>query len=180
MCMEKELPNVISFTYICVTVRKISTMEWCYRRCNDKGTSAIEKRYKEKGKVLTCLWRSRLVRKTPHRRDHQPENLPEHQSALKWGQREVQSGSTPSGHTAELPSPVLPGLTGSFAHSVVRARKQLPYNVRGQYDFNMHSGIISTEFCCSACFPQLVCGVQRFSTTGQISFLEESSVPTLI
>jgi len=38
-----------------VTIRKINTLEWCYRRCNDKGTSAIEKRYKEKGKVLTCL-----------------------------------------------------------------------------------------------------------------------------
>ena len=97
-----------------VTIRKINTLEWCYRRCNDKGTSATEKCYKEKGKVLTCLWRSRLVRKTPHRRDHQPENLLEQQSALKWGQREAQSGSTPSGHTAELPSPVFPGLTRSF------------------------------------------------------------------
>lgn len=55
MCREKELPNVISFTYICVTVRKISTMEWCYRRCNDKGTKvqSIERCYEEKRKVLT-------------------------------------------------------------------------------------------------------------------------------
>jgi len=36
------------------------------------------------------------------------------QSAVKWGLREMQPGSTPSGHTAELPSPMLPGLTWSF------------------------------------------------------------------
>ena len=41
----------------------------------------------------------------------QKENLPQWQTALKWGLGEVQPGSTPSGHTAELPSPVLPGLT---------------------------------------------------------------------
>ena len=33
------------------------------------------------------------------------------QSALKWGLGEVQAGSTPPGHTAELPSPVLLWLT---------------------------------------------------------------------
>ena len=42
------------------------------------------------------------------------EIFPYGQSALKWGLREVQPGSTPSGHTAELPSPVLPGLTWFF------------------------------------------------------------------
>ena len=52
--------------------------------------------------------------KIPQGRDIQPETLPQWQSALKWGLREVQPGSTPSGHTAELPSPVLPGLTRSF------------------------------------------------------------------
>jgi len=41
----------------------------------------------------------------------QEEILPQWQSALKWGLGEVQPGSTPSDHTAELPSPVLPGLT---------------------------------------------------------------------
>jgi len=34
-------------------------------------------------------------------------------SAFNWGLRGVQPGSTPSSHTGELPSPVLPGLTGS-------------------------------------------------------------------
>jgi len=52
--------------------------------------------------------------KAPQRRDLQPKILPQWGSALKLGLREVQPGSTPSGHTAELPSPVLPGLTGSF------------------------------------------------------------------
>ena len=51
--------------------------------------------------------------KAPLERNLQ-EILPQWQPALKWGQREVQPGSTPSGHTAELPSPVLPGLTQSF------------------------------------------------------------------
>ncbi len=46
--------------------------------------------------------------------DLQRESLPPWQSALKWGLREVQPGSTPSSHTGELPSPVLPGLTGPF------------------------------------------------------------------
>jgi len=41
----------------------------------------------------------------------QTEILPQWQSALKWGLAEVQPGSTPSGHTAELPSPVLLQLT---------------------------------------------------------------------
>ena len=42
----------------------------------------------------------------------QKESLPQWQSALKWGGLgEVQPGSTPSCHTAELPSPVLPQLT---------------------------------------------------------------------
>ena len=43
--------------------------------------------------------------------DLQEETLPEWQSALKWSLGEVEPGSTPSGHTGELPSPVLPWLT---------------------------------------------------------------------
>ena len=57
--------------------------------------------------------RSRLTGKTPQEKDLPPE-IPQCQSTSKWGLREVQPGSTPSGHTAELPSPVLPGLTRSF------------------------------------------------------------------
>ena len=52
--------------------------------------------------------------KTPQGRDLPPETLPQWQSALKWDLREVQPGSTSSGHTDELPSSVLPGLTGPF------------------------------------------------------------------
>jgi len=52
-----------------------------------------------------------LQRKTPKRSNLQKETLPKGQSALKWGLGGVQPGSTLSSHTAELPSPVLPGLT---------------------------------------------------------------------
>ena len=39
------------------------------------------------------------------------EILSQWQSALKWGLGKVETGSTPSGHKGELPSPVLPQLT---------------------------------------------------------------------
>ena len=45
------------------------------------------------------------------RSDLWKEILPQWQSALKWGLGEVEPGSTPSGHTGELPSPVLPQLS---------------------------------------------------------------------
>ena len=67
-----------------------------------------------KRKVLTHLWRARLTRKTAQGKDLQPENLPKWQSALKWGLRGVQPGSTHSSRTSELLSPVLPRLTDSF------------------------------------------------------------------
>ena len=63
--------------------------------------------------MLIHLTRARLTGKTPPRRNLQPELLPQWQSALQWGLREGQPGSTPSGCTTELPSAVLPGLTGS-------------------------------------------------------------------
>ena len=44
----------------------------------------------------------------------QEETLPQWHSALTWSLGEVQPGSTPSSHTAELPSPLLPGLTWYF------------------------------------------------------------------
>ena len=44
------------------------------------------------------------------RSDLWKEILPQWQSALKWGLGEVEPGSTPSSHTGELPSPVLPQL----------------------------------------------------------------------
>ena len=53
----------------------------------------------------------RLTEKNIKRSNLQKEILPQWQSALKWGLGEVEPGSTPSGHTGELPSPVLPWLT---------------------------------------------------------------------
>ena len=55
-----------------------------------------------------------LQGKASPKRDLQKQTHPQGGSALKWGLREVQPGSTPYSHTAELPSPVLLGLTGSF------------------------------------------------------------------
>uniref|UniRef100_A0A8C2YGS9 Uncharacterized protein n=1 Tax=Coturnix japonica TaxID=93934 RepID=A0A8C2YGS9_COTJA len=52
--------------------------------------------------------------KVTPRRELQEKILPQQQSALKWGLREMQLGSTHSSHTAELPSPVLLALTRSF------------------------------------------------------------------
>ena len=49
--------------------------------------------------------------KSSKRSNCQKEILPQWQSALKWGLGEVESGSTPSGHTAELASPVFPWLS---------------------------------------------------------------------
>ena len=74
-----------------------------------------------------------LQGKAPPKKDLQQENLPSWQSALKWGLREVQPGSTPSGHTAELPSPVLPGMTGSFPQVpnqwfIQAVTQQFPYS----------------------------------------------------
>jgi len=49
--------------------------------------------------------------KNSTRNNLQEEILPQWQSAFKWGLGEVEPGSTPSGHTDELPSPVLLWLT---------------------------------------------------------------------
>jgi len=94
-----------------ITTNRLTQMVWCY---------------KGEQKVLTCLWRSKLTRKTPQGSDLQPEILPQWQSALKWGLRGVEPGSTHSGSTGELPSSVLPGLAGSLlqlAQSVVQDMK---------------------------------------------------------
>ena len=65
--------------------------------------------------MLTYIRRFQVHRRKIFTTEISPERDPsQQQSALKWDLREVQPGSTPSGHTAELPSPVLPGLTGPF------------------------------------------------------------------
>ena len=84
-----------------VTVGKISVVERWYKSEMERGTN--------RERTFTCNWRFRLTGKTPQGKDLQPEILPQWQSALKWGPR-----SNPSGHTGELPSPVLPGLSQSF------------------------------------------------------------------
>jgi len=50
-------------------------------------------------------------KKKPKRNNLQKEIILWWQSAIKWGLGEVEPGSTPSSHTGELPSPVLPCLT---------------------------------------------------------------------
>ena len=82
-------------------VGKISTVESQYRSGMAKGQTGM----------LTPLQGSELKGKISTRRDLQQEILPQWQPALKWGLREVEPSSTPSGHTGELPSPVLPQLT---------------------------------------------------------------------
>jgi len=64
--------------------------------------------------MLTHIQGSRLTIENSKRSNLQKEILPQWQSALLWGPGEVQPGSTPSGHTGELPSPVLPRLTQFF------------------------------------------------------------------
>ena len=95
-------------TYTLPPEQSEGSMQWTNKR-----VSVMRRCHKRK--VLTHLWRSRLTGKTPQGRNLQPECLPQWQSALKWGLTEVQPGSMPSSHTAELPSPVLPGLTRSFS-----------------------------------------------------------------
>eukprot|EP00076_Gallus_gallus_P036687 XP_025002225.1 uncharacterized protein LOC107051196 isoform X2 [Gallus gallus] len=60
-----------------------------------------------------------MKKEVPPERDLQKEILPQRHSVLNWGLREAQPGSTRCGHTAELPSPVLPRLTGSFPQAAI-------------------------------------------------------------
>ena len=60
-------------------------------------------------------------------RDLKKEILPLWHSDINWGLREAQPGSTRCGHTAELPSPVLPQLTGSFPQ-VINQRFRMGLN----------------------------------------------------
>ena len=60
---------------------------------------------------LTGKKKKKEKKKPSKQSDLQKKILPQWQSALKWGLGEVEPGSTPSGHTAALPSPMLPQLT---------------------------------------------------------------------
>jgi len=91
-----------------VTIRKVNTAEEEHSSIVTEGLTWIKWCYK--GKALTHLWRSKFAGKTPQRTDLQPKIFLQWQSAFKWVLIQVQPGSTPSGHTGELPSPVLPGL----------------------------------------------------------------------
>ena len=73
--------------------------------------------------------------KAPQKRQLQKETRPLWQSALKWGLGGVEPGSTPSGHTAELPAPVLPWLTQSLSQ-VITQRFRLCLN-------SSHTGVLT-------------------------------------
>ena len=67
-----------------VTIRKSNAMERRYKRCNDRGTSAIEWCYQ--GREKDCSPSSEdqgSQGKTAQRKDLQKETLPQWQSALK-------------------------------------------------------------------------------------------------
>lgn len=98
--------------------RKINAVEGQHRNATTKGPVRIGRYFTRKVKVLTHLRRSKLTGKIPQGRDLQPKILLEQQSALKYGLREVQPGSTAPGHTAELPSLVLPCLTACLRWSI--------------------------------------------------------------
>ena len=126
-CMARSLTmqisntdNQVFFFWVYVTIRKVITVEGWYGSVEAKGLAWMEWRYNSKDKVLTHLWRSRLTEKTPQGRDLQPETLPQWQSVFKWDPREAQPGSTPSYHTGELSSPVLPGLTRPFPQVLIQ------------------------------------------------------------
>lgn len=67
-----------------VIIRKINVLERQYRSGTAKGLAQMEQCYKGKGKVLTCLWRSRLTGKTPQGRNLQLEILPS--SSQPWNE----------------------------------------------------------------------------------------------
>jgi len=73
-----------------------NAVEGRYRNVTAKVPLQIRWYFKEKIKVLTCLQRSQLTGKAPQGKNLQTEILPEQKSALKWGLRGVQPGSTPS------------------------------------------------------------------------------------
>ena len=102
----------ISVLNLSVAIGQISIMEKVFhQRYNDGRLSTIERCYKER-RLLTRIRRFQVCRGKLYQRGI--SNQREWQSALKWGQGKVQAGSTPSSHTAELPSPGLPGWPGPF------------------------------------------------------------------
>jgi len=84
----------------------------------------MKQRNQRKVKVLTHLRRSELLERTLLEKNLQAEIL------LPW--QPLNGVCTPSGHTAELPSPVLPGLTGSFPQVLNQWFRLWPYSVSHQ------------------------------------------------
>ena len=150
---------IFTYKYNCITVtiRKTNTKEWCCRRCNDEGIKAVKRHYKEK--VLTPLWRSRLTRKTTQGRDLQLEMLPLWQSALKWGLREVEPGSTPlwshswfaftCAHMADRPYPRW-SISGSGCDSTVPIHIANIYSLEESREYTSYKGQTSSSL--SWCF----------------------------
>ena len=65
----------------------------------------------DKTLLQRSYWKTKTKRMNITHREIKRTNLPQQQSALKWGLRKLQPGFTPSSHTGKLPSPVLPWLT---------------------------------------------------------------------
>ena len=96
-----------------VAMWQINTEEKVLQQRCDEGRTCTVKR--KRRRLLTSIRRFQVCRgKLLQRGISRNRPIPRGGSALKWGLREVQPGSTPYSHTAELPSPVLLGLTGSF------------------------------------------------------------------
>jgi len=112
--MEQHMPQ-----HICLLIRYMHTINkytisragWlgCYfTGCITRRIITVERDNKKiNGSTSHVLG----AQKNSKGSDLQKEILLPRQSALKWGLGEVEPGSTPSGHTGELPSPVLPWLT---------------------------------------------------------------------
>ena len=115
----------------------ITTKEWWWK---DQHSRKVLKR-----KKITHLFQKSLglQEKASSKRNLQPKIPPQGQSALQWHLRDMQPGSTPSYHTAELPSPVLPGLTRSSPRCSISGSGhdstvpiQLHLNIKDHSTFN--------------------------------------------
>ena len=134
-----------------------------HQRCNDRRNSTIERYYKGSEEGCSPVSEDcRFTGESSTKEGSPTRELPQRQSALKWGLREVQPGSTPSSHTDELLSPVLPRLTGSFPRVLnqwfrpgLNSSRTLPYPWR-QYtttesSFSSSETSITSFHCTKHC-----------------------------
>jgi len=84
-------------------------------RYDDRRTGMIERCYKGREEDCSPISEDSRFAGESITKEGSPTRDPcQWQSALQWGLREVQPGSTPSCLTAELPPPVLQGWPGPF------------------------------------------------------------------